>query len=140
MIKRRQFLLYGLGIASLTVLPGYTVSSPNRNTTDLDQPGQTLSGFSKALFTGLLNTWFYVYDSINKREVPLELVDVNDGGHKSSVVEQFSIVLRGPVDLKLPSDTYWVDQTEIGRFQLHIQEAHNDSLGEYYSAHFSLKR
>jgi len=140
MIKRRQFLIYGLGIASLAVLPGFTVASPNRNETNLDQSGQTLSDFSRALFTGLLNSWFYVYDSVDKREVPLELVDVNNGGHKSPSVEQFSIVLRGPVDSTLPSDTYWVDQTEIGRFQLYIQEAYNNSLGNYYTAHFSLKR
>jgi len=139
MIKRRQLLVRGLAMTGLALLPEQTMAVSRRSVANLAQPNQGVAVFSKAYFVSLLNTWFYVYDPQAKREVPLALVEVKDGAHTSLLVEQFSIILHGPMDSKLPSTTYWIQHPEIGRFQLFLQEVPNGSFDEYYAAHFNLK-
>ena len=68
--------------------------------------------------------------------IELELASLRDG-IESSVVEQFTLVFRGPLDAPLRQGTYALDNARIGEIPLFLVPVGRDERGYEYEAVFN---
>jgi hypothetical protein len=85
-------------------------------------------------FSEHLNTIFNV-DAGGLAPVALRLAEVNEPSSPPNI-ELFSLIFRGPVEPRLPQQTYVVEHEKIGAFNLFLTAIAADADGVSYEAVF----
>lgn len=94
-----------------------------------------LESFTVEMFDGRVGETFRVHP---QGHAPLEIVLVSaEKVGKGSADRPFSLVFRGPTDLRLPQSTYRVEHAGIGAFDLFRVPIQPDEEGPLYEAVFN---
>ena len=91
----------------------------------------------KEIFLGLLGETFVVVSEDRKKNVRMKLFDVY-GVYETAETEQFSLVFRAPLGVKLPKGMYRIHHRQIGKTALYLQPSGADEFNRYYEAPFNL--
>ena len=133
MIRRREFIG---GVGSAALLNGLAFLPVTEAVGAPKDVGILADGMSKAKFEALLNSNFYVYESVRGAStLTLEAITERKSQRK---LEQFSLKFRGSGVEPLATGTYQMEHPNSGRFLLHIERVGQDALGIYYRADLSL--
>lgn len=130
MLNRRRFVY---GMVSVGVLgPSFLGSANAAQRASLP----SLRGpLSRDVFLALRQQTFTTV--IDDRRVPLVLAEVSDDGCCPGR-EQFTVLFRGPRDLRLKDGTYVLSHPTAGSVPLYVQAAGTDDRSGYIKAPFNL--
>lgn len=150
-ISRRQFVKAGTMVGLSAALPLSAVGTAFGQQRKLEQPASDASkkdlnitqNLTKATFAAHLNSQFRVQAG-DLEPANMELIKISDGLPTSGTIsletsrqDCFSVIFRGSRDRPLSQNTYQVEHSEIGRFDLFIVPAGEDENGKRYEAVFN---
>jgi hypothetical protein len=87
----------------------------------------------KEIFLGLLGETFVVVSEDRKKRVRMKLFDVYDI-YETAETEQFSLVFRAPLGVKLAKGMYSIRHRQVGKTALYLQPSGADEFNRYYEA------
>ncbi len=103
---------------------------------DAERVQRMVERLSKETFLKNLNSTFRVLDKTSPTVVEARLVEVNEG-RSNEQVEQFSLIFRGPPEPCLAQQTYELQHSAMGTFDLFLVPVGADADGMTYEAVFS---
>ena len=125
--SRREFLKRGTLVA-------LAAGMPLALTTKVAGMGSKAAGLNRASFEAQLGTSFLIKHQATK--VNLTLVEVTNFASRKQTAsgrEGFALLFRGPKDVVLRQDTYFIEHQELGMFSfLVVPVGTKDTRAPYY--------
>lgn len=135
MLGRRRFLRTMIATAIMGYVAGFTdIAHALAPRTRTAGPGVRTW---KEIFLGLLGETFVVVSEDRKKRARMKLFDVYDM-YEIAETEQFSLVFRAPLGVKLPKGMYSIRHRQAGKTTLYLQPSGADEFNRYYEAPFNL--